>query len=262
MSYMLPIIFNETHKRLLLLWNYKFNIVTQFVTVILLFIGAVFFVQGGEFDPGQMPALLLGYIIWFYARIVIMSTSSDLISEAQAGTLEQMYMSPVNTDFLLLGRVLALLVSTTIMVLLPALGLVLLFHIHITLSVDALLPLLLTLIGLFGFSLALSGAALVFKQVEALSDLVQNALLFLTGSLVPVSHFPEWLALISKALPITQGIIVLRDMLLQGQTLAAAWADGSLIWLTIHAVIYVSIGLVIFRWGERIAKQQGSLGQY
>lgn len=262
MSYMLPIVFNETHKRLLLLWNYKFNIITQFVTIILLFVGAVFFVQGGQFDPGQMPALLLGYVIWFYARIVIMSTSSDLMSEAQAGTLEQMYMSPVNTDFLLMGRVMAMLVSTTILVLLPAIGLILFFHINIPLHPDALLALLLTLIGLFGFSLALSGAALVFKQVEALSDLVQNALLFLTGSLIPVSRFPEWLALISKALPITQGIIVIRSMLLNGETLASTWADGSLIWLTIHAIIYVSIGLLIFRWGERIAKQQGSLGQY
>jgi len=87
-------------------------------------------------------------------------------------------------------------------------------------------------------------------------------LLFLTGSLLPVSHFPNWLADIAKTLPITQGIIVLRNIELNGQSLATTWANGSLLWLIVHSAIYLSTGWIIFKWCERIAKRQGSLSQY
>jgi ABC-2 type transport system permease protein len=254
--------FNETYKRLLIIWDYRFNVLTQLVTVAFIFIGATFFLGGGQFDTAQLPSLFLGYIIWFYARIVILTTSEDLMSEAQSGTLEQMYMSPVPAELLAMGRMFATLVSTTIMVLLTSISLLLVMHISIPLRWEGLPVFLITLAGLFGFSLMLAGAALVFKQIEALADLVQNALLFLTGALLPVSHFPHWLEAFAKTLPITLGIIVLRNVILDGQSLASAWANGSLIWLTINSIIYLCSGWLIFKWCERIARRQGSLSHY
>jgi len=253
---------NEIRKRLLIMWDYRFNVFTQVVTVSFIFVGASFFIEGGQLDPGPLASMLLGYLVWFYARIIIMNTSSDLMTEAQAGTLEQMYMSSTSTSLLLLGRLIALLISTTMIVLIPATFLALLLGIRIPLRWEGLPVLLITLAGLFGFTLALSGIALVFKQVDALADLVQNALLFLTGTLLPVSRFPVWLADIARILPITQGIIVLRQIMLENTSLTASWSNGSLIWLVVHSAIYVCTGLIIFKWCERMAKQQGSLGHY
>jgi len=255
-------IFNETYKRILIMWDYKFNVLTQLITIGLIFIGATYFIGGGQFNPQQVTSIFLGYIVWFYARIVIMNTSADLIGEAEAGTLEQMYMTPARTELLVLGRMLATLISTTIMVLLTALALILILGIRFPVRWEGLFILLLTLVGLLGFTLILGGAALVFKQVDALADLMQNALLFLTGSLLPVSHFPNWLAFIAKTLPITQGIIVLRNVVLNGQSLSSTWANESLIWLIVNSSLYLIAGWIIFKWCERIAKKQGSLSQY
>jgi ABC-2 type transport system permease protein len=254
--------FNETYKRLLILWDYRFNIITHLVTVGFIFIGATFFLGGGQFNAKQLPSLFLGYLVWFYARIVILTTSEDLMGEAQSGTLEQMYMSPVPSELLVLGRMLATLISTTVTVGLTSIALTFLLGIHIPVRGEGLPVLLVTLIGLFGFSLMLGGAALVFKQIEALADLLQNALLFLTGSLLPVSHFPNWLEAFTKTLPITEGIIVIRNVVLGGQSLLSAWADGSLIWLCINSALYLCAGWLLFKWCERIAKQQGSLSHY
>ncbi|MEM8530253.1 MAG: ABC transporter permease [Chloroflexota bacterium] len=253
---------NEIRKRLLIMWDYKFNVLTQVVTVAFIFIGASFFIQGGELQPGPLAPMLLGYMVWFYARIIIMNTSNDLMAEAQAGTLEQMYMSPNPTSLLLLGRLLALLISTTLIVIVPTLILGILLGIRIPLRWEGVPVLFITLAGLFGFTLALSGIALVFKQTDALADLVQNALLFLTGSLLPVSRFPEWLEAISRTLPITQGIIVLREVMLENISLTASWMNGGLVWLIVHSTSYVCVGFLIFKWCERIAKKQGSLGHY
>ena len=206
--------------------------------------------------------MFLGYVIWFYARIAIIHTSSDMMAEAASGTLEQMYMSPVPAEFLLLARLCALFVSTTLLVFVPSLGMILLLGIHFPLRFEGLFVFALTLSGLFGFTLFLTGAALIFKQIDALADLIQNLLLFLTGSFIPVTIFPHWLEYFARTLPTTQGSIVLRDVVLKGQSLLAAWSNGSLIWLTLNSALYLAGGWLVFKLCEHTARKQGSLGQY
>lgn len=262
MDLVLSVTGNEIYKRLRILLAYKMNMVTQIVTVGLIFIGVSYFIENGQLNPAPLASILLGYLVWFYARIVIMSSSEDLMGEAQAGTLEQMYMSPLSASLLLFARMVALLLSTTVIVTVPMALLAVVFKIQIPLNWEEGATLAITLLGLFGFTLALSGMALVFKQIEALADLVQNALLFLTGALLPVDRFPEWLTVITQTLPITQGIIVLREVALQQVSFGKAWANGSLMLLCLNSACYLLVGLVIFKWGEHVAKQQGSLGHY
>jgi hypothetical protein len=38
--------------------------------------------------------------------------------------------------------------------------------------------------------------------------------------------------------------------------------DGTLLWLVGNAAAYLVLGILIFRWCERIAKRRGTLGQY
>ncbi len=256
------ILYNETRRRLLILWDYKSNILTQIFMMILIFVGATFLIGGGQFRPDQITSMLLGYTVWYYARIVIMNTSSEMLSEAQIGTLEQVYMSPAQPAWILLARMFVLLITSTIIVILPTILIATLLEIHFPFRWEGLIVFALTLVGLFGFALALSGAALVLKQIDTLADLIQNVLLFLTGSLLPITHFPRWLFIFAQMLPITQGIFVLRNVVIQGQSLISAWNDGSLLWLIINSSIYLCIGRYTYVFCERFAKMKGSLGQY
>jgi ABC-2 type transport system permease protein len=262
MSMTLHIIGNEIFKRLRILWTYRMNILTQVLTVGFIFVGASYFIENGQLNPAPLASVLVGYLIWFYARIVIMSSSEDLTREMQAGTLEQIYMSPVSASLLLFARLIAMLLSTTVIVTIPMTLLAFVLHIQVPLRWEEGVVLVVTLLGLFGFTLALSGIALIVKQIAALADLVQNLLLFLTGALVPVAHFPVWLAIIAQSLPITQGIIVLRAIALSQQSLGRTWASGSLVLLCVNSAGYLVVGLLIFKWGERVAKMRGSLGHY
>lgn len=262
MSMTLHIIGNEIFKRLRILWTYRMNILTQVLTVGFIFVGASYFIENGQLNPAPLASVLVGYLIWFYARIVIMSSSEDLAREMQAGTLEQIYMSPVSASLLLFARLIAMLLSTTVIVTIPMTVMALVLRIQVPLRWEEAVALGITLLGLFGFTLALSGVALIVKQIAALADLVQNLLLFLTGALVPVAHFPGWLAAIAQSLPITQGIIVLRGIALSHQSLSGTWANGSLVLLCANSASYLIVGLLIFKWGERVAKVRGSLGHY
>ena len=80
--------------------------------------------------------------------------------------------------------------------------------------------------------------------------------------MLPVEHLPDWLESVSKWLPTTQGIIVMREIVLEGQSLGAVVTDGGLAILTAQSAIYLVAGWVIFKYSERIAKRRGTLGQY
>lgn len=256
------VVLNEIQKRMILLWGYKFNFFTQMFMVSFIFVGISFFMAGGQPNPELLASGLVGYLIWFFALAAISDMSWGIREETQTGTLEQMYMSPLPTGMLMLGRSVASLFISILMVGISAAVLVLVLGISLPMRWAALPVFLLTMAGLYGFAFILGGATLVFKQVEALANLMQNALLFLNGALLPVDRLPGWMEAFAKTLPTTQGIIVLRQVILEGQSLAQSWQDGSLVALLINSTVYFVVGWYFFRWCENRARQMGALGQY
>ena len=253
---------NEVHKGLLIYWSYKFNTMTMLVRLSFFFIGVSLIMGRGHLDAQALAPTLLGFMIWFYAAIGITNMSVNLTEEAQTGTLEQVYMTTVNTGVIALGRSLgALLVASSMLVLMTT-ALSLIFGITIPLRLEGLPVLALIAFGLFGLGFMIGGATLVFKQVHQLANFAENILLWLSGALLPVALFPEWLETFSKFLPATQGIIVLRKVVLEGSSLSTAWANGSLALLIVNSTAYFVIGWSVFKWSERISKGRGLMGQY
>jgi len=258
----LKIMLNETYKGLLIAWNYKFETFLQLVMMGIVFIGIGFIIGGGQLSTGQLTYTLIGYSMWLYSSIVISGMCRDLLGEAQAGTLEQIFMSPVPVSLVLIGRSFATLITATINILLFTIVILLALKVNISLQWQGLVIFIITMAGLFGFGFIIAGATLIFKRVGELAGLTANALLFLNGSMLPVEQFPNWLALFAKTLPTTQGIILLRDTLLKMQPLYELWQDGSLVLLCSQSIIYFGGGLLIFTWCVRRAKLQGTLGYY
>lgn len=253
---------NETGKGLWINWHYRVNLVLEMLMLAGAFVGISFLVGRGQLQSEEMASYFVGYVMWYYASQTITDMSWHLRDEIQTGTLEQMYMSPSPAGFLILGQSMATLLVTSVMVLLISIILIVLFQVELPFD-PAVAPVFgLTILGLFGFGFLIAGATLVFKHVEALGDLLQYLLVFLNGAWLPVDQFPDWLATIARLMPTTQGIIVMRQILFDGQTFLDVWQDGSLPWLLFQSTIMFCGGWLIFRGAETIAKRQGSLGQY
>jgi ABC-2 type transport system permease protein len=173
-----------------------------------------------------------------------------------------MYMSVAPTGLIVLGRAFARFLFSVAMVVILGGIIIMLLKMQLTFRIITLIPVALTIVGLYGFGFMIAGIALVFKQVGTLAGLFSNILLFVNGTLLPIDRFPGWLESLVKTLPTTQGIIVLRKTILSDDSLVSLWLDGSLIYLTVHSTIYLIIGWSIFKWCERKAKLQGTLGQY
>ncbi len=252
----------ETWKGMRIQWSYKFNMLMSMLSLSFIFLGINFMMGNGQLNQQILASTLLGYLIWFYAITAIENMSYGLRDEMQCGQLEQLYMSPAPAQVLLLGRSLSTMIVTTVMVCIMALAMIALFGIPMPMRWEGLPVFGLTLLGLYGFGYALGGATLVFKQTGPLSNLLTNALLFTNGSILPVDRLPDWLQTVARLLPSTQGIIVLRNVILDGKPLGATWADGSLVLLVLHSLVFFFLGWMVYRLCEGVAKRKGSLGQY
>jgi ABC-2 type transport system permease protein len=262
MKTILVALFGEFREGLLISWTYKVNQLISLLTLGFIFFIVVFFMGGGKLDPDRIASSLVGYLVWMYVAAALGDLTYGLRGEISAGTLEQLAMSPIPIGILLIGRVIANLLITSVQVILMGFIVLSLIHVRIFIPLSAVLALLITFIGVLGFGYIIAGMMLLFKQVEALNNLFNNALAFFNGAFLPVSAMPAWMASISVLLPSTLGIIVIRSITLEGKTLLETWNNGNLVALIINSVLYLLIGLGIYTLCERVAKNRGSLGQY
>lgn len=252
----------EVRKGLLISWTYRANTFVSLFTIGFVFLGIGFLMGDGQIDRTELGSMFMGYLAWFYALGAIGDLSWGIRGEITAGTLEQMSMSTSPIGVVLLGRSFANLMISTAQILVQSLVMSWLIGSRLPMTWTGVPVLIVTLAGVYGFGFILAGATLIFKQVESFSNLFQNILLFMNGTMLPVASMPAWLAAVSYTLPSTQGVVVLRRVVLDGQSLGAAWQDGSLVWLIVHSAVYFAVGWAVFTWCERVAKERGSLGQY
>jgi len=245
------------YKSLVLRVRYAFNTVTNLVTIYVFF--ALLFFGGRAVAPQAITDSLTGIIVGFFlllmATVAYSDLSWELIREAQWGTLEQLYMSPLG-----FRRVVFLKTAVNILVAF-AFGAVLLGLMLLTTGTTlALDPLTVVPLGLLamgpavGVGYVLGGLALLFKRVENVFQIVQFSFVGLVAA--PVDAYP-----LLKALPLALGADLLRTAMGEGVRLWALPADD-LGLLVLKAVAYVAVGHVVFGWLARRARDGGKLGKY
>ncbi len=262
MKLLLIALFNETRKGLLIIWAYKINFLGSVLAMAIAFVGISFMIGNGQLDRSRMAWTLLGYLMWNYVLVITGDMGENLMIEAEAGTLEQMFISPIPFSLILVGRSLANMIISFIQILLIGAILIALMDIPLTWSWDALPVIIISIVGLFGLGVMLAGLTLIFKRIYSAANIINNVLVFVNGALIPIEQFPAWMVAIADVLPTTLGISVLRSVLLNNATLIEVWNNGSLPLLIVHSTAYLVAGLAVLQWCKRVARRQGILGQY
>jgi ABC-2 type transport system permease protein len=253
---------NEIEKGLIDLWRGKIASLLELILFALMFLAIMFAVGRGTFHKEQVAPLLIGFVGYMFFHMQTNRLFWGLLGEMQSGTLEQMYLSPLPSWLLTIGLQVASMVEAAISALVLSLFIELVVQVPLPLHWAALIPLLLLVLGSVGYSLILGGLTLLFKRLEILKELFQIVVLIFGGVLVPLDRMPGWMATIARFLPLTPGVEVLRKTLLDGVSLGRLSGDGTLWWLVGSAAAYLVLGIIIFRWCERLAKRRGTLGQY
>ena len=77
-------VLNETHKGLIITLGYKANIITDTGQQVVIFIALGFFMGRGQLDPEPLAAMLIGYLLWYYAAIALTIDPAIAVAVATA----------------------------------------------------------------------------------------------------------------------------------------------------------------------------------
>lgn len=238
--------------------RYYFNTISGVATLLIFFYFMFFGIKaigGANISSGDtLEGMIVGYFMWTMFIFSFQGVAWGIIEEAQRGTLEQVFMSPIAFEYQMLFRMVSDFIFNV------WLAVPLMYFVAFTtkrqLSFD--LPTLLYLlivgtISALGVGMVLGGIALVFKRISSFIQIVTFGSLAFTM----FDSSQLWYRL----LPMSQAAQMMKKMATTGTRFYQfPFSDHLLLWLA--ATLYLFVGILIFRIFERHAMISGTLSQY
>jgi ABC-2 type transport system permease protein len=264
---------NEIRKGLLFAWSERLQIAMEvpFFTVFILLLGPLLG-AGHQIAAGHLSWTLNSYRVsilmvaflpamFFYFQGVKLFWR--LLAEIQAGTIEQVYLSPLPSWLVAAaGRLLAAIIETVVLIAVTY-GLTSAFvTVHFHWTAAALVPMAFLIITGIGYSLIIAGMTLLWKRVQILMDVFLMLVMIFAFTALPVITVPGWFAGLGRLLPVTADVASLYGVMLGHRGVSGLWGTGGLVWVAVTAGAYLAAGLVVFRALERITKTRGTLAAY
>jgi ABC-2 type transport system permease protein len=191
-----------------------------------------------------------------------MFSGLSVIVDRESGAQRELLAAPIERSLLVVGNLVVAL-STTALQVAVLIGFAVLRRIHVHPTASGLLwfaaAAVLLAVGMYGIAETL--AARVPRSEEYIARLPAIAIVpwFLAGSLFPITALPSGLAWISRVLPLTHALALMRYGLLgDGSGLHAIWRFGSpgaeaALSLVVVAVFAAALTAVAIRTFKRTA---------
>ena len=201
------------------------------------------------YNPELRSALFLvpGLIAYIAMLTAVVSTALSVVREKEAGTMEQVRMSPIGPLAYVLGKTapyfgISLVAAMSIVLLSMAL-----FDLPMRGSWTMLIVCVsIFLIGALAFGVLISTIAET-QQVAFQAALLTSYLptLMLSGFIFPIASMPAFLQAVTYVVPARYFLVTLRGILLKGVGPAAFWQD--LAAMTIFAVVILGLASLRLR---------------
>lgn len=201
-----------------------------------------------------------GMILWMWLNIVLWQVGGQLRAEQRRGTLESNWLTPAPRLAIVFGCGLTRMLYTMA----PMLIALPLFRImwRVDMAITPLLGLvfLTSTIAVYGIGLLFSSLVLFFKELNAMVFFVRGVFMIFCGMTYPISVLPRWMQAVSRALPLTYSIDLVRRVGLSGARFADISRDFAI--LAGFAAVLFALGCGAFLAVDRVVKRTGTLGQY
>ncbi|MEL6382854.1 MAG: ABC transporter permease [Cyanobacteria bacterium J06626_18] len=221
-----------------------------------LFLSAKYMVGPGFAFGDRLDAVVVGYVLWTLTLYIINDIAIGLQSEAQTGTLEQVFLSPFGAPRVFLARAVASLVLRLALIVGVVAILTGITGSRLSFPPTLIFPLLSLVMAGYGLAFIMGGCALVFKRVQQVLGVFQFVLLFLLAA--PVEEWTGPMQYLRYLLPMLPSTGLLRDLMARNIGLDLP----TFVLALLNGLAYLGIGLLVFRWAEKVAKRKGSLSGY
>lgn len=262
-------LYSEMRREWLLWQVYRVNAISSLVMwgvifpILMLTMQSAANYSGVIYGPEQLAESLIGFIVWKLCMGVLVAIPAMIEEEARTGTLENvMLSSQLSFRSLFFCRILARSLRSLLETLLLAVALMLLFRLPLPFPPAAWIVLLLTLAGVWGVGYAVAGLALTQKAVSSVTNLLANLAFLISGALVPLPALGLLSTILKLVFPMTWGIDILRDVVLNGTTLIELMQNGMLLGLGVQTAVFLLVGLFTFNHSLQQVRRRGELGSY
>jgi ABC-2 type transport system permease protein len=202
--------------------------------------------------------LLIGGVIWAYLGIIFEILTETVSWERWEGTIEYTFMAPLSRPVHLFGMGLFAVAYGVVRASLLFGVIAAFFSLHLPDAnfTAALVLLAIASVSFIGLGMMTAVLPLISPEKGTqLGFIAQGLMLVVSGVYYPVSVLPAWMQWIAKVSPATYALRGIRASILDGA--GARWRD--VLPLLVIGVVSVPLGLLVFRTGERYAKQHGKL---
>jgi ABC-2 type transport system permease protein len=239
------------------LWDLAFLLWTIANTLTIVFIS-----RGVDLTPAARndlaTKLLVGGVIWAFLGIIFEIVTETVAWERWEGTIEYTFMAPVSRPVHLIGMGIYAVLYGLVRAAAIFVAVVAFIGIHLPHANYGAAIALLAIASISFIGVGMMTAVLPLISPEKgtqLGFVAQGLMLVVSGVYYPVSVLPVWMQWIAKISPATYALRGNRDQILHG---AGLRFDD--VWpLLVIGALSIPIGLVVFRAGERYAKQHGKL---
>jgi len=251
----------EFRRQYVNLRRYPTEFLSQIVIVVVIFYGLFLganYMAGGQMFGGRLNSVIVGYIVWGLIVDSVGSMGFNIANEAQNGTLEQVFLSPLGpTRVLLLRNIAELLYTLIFMGIVMGLIMVLTGH-YLILSPLDLVPAVLAVGASMGIGFMVASVTILFKRSQQLLALLQFVLLFLV--MTPFTTFPGIWHKIAMVIPMAPMVGLMKDMMVNNLPMSR---DGMLVlWSVVNLALWLTIGMGIFGVACKKARRKGTLSHY
>ena len=154
---------NETANGLRLVWAYRATLPPPLLGLLVTYLVFQYFVGGGEILEDLVADTAPAMFAYVATYVGVMRMVAGILEERNAGTLEQIHLSPLHPWQLAVGR-LAAAMTEAVLAAAGVTAIVLIgWHIDYPASWQALVPFGLLLSGIAGFALLLAAASFTYR---------------------------------------------------------------------------------------------------
>src|SRR5690625_1518547 len=253
--------------------RYPLNLVMRFVEP-LMWMAPVYFLGLSFSEGGQalgfagttgtkdfIAYILLGTVVGSYVSAVFWGIGFSLKQEMEQGTLESLWLTPNSRLWLLVGRSTIGVLITGINTVSVMVGAYFLFGFQMGDAIGkALLILVPTVIGLYGFGIAYAGVVLMLRDANTLTDIGDYLLGLLSGQDFPLTSLPKALLIAGMTLPMTYAIDLLRTLLLGTEPLVAV--PGAVAIIIGSMVLFILGGRIVLERIDARVRRMGTVATH
>jgi ABC-2 type transport system permease protein len=201
------------------------------------------------YNPELRSTLFLvpGLIAYIAMLTAVVSTALSIVREKEAGTMEQVRMSPIGPVPYVLGKTAPYFVVSLVSSMSIVVAAILLFDMPMRGSWVVLIGIVsLFLVGALAFGLLISSIAdsqQVAFQLALLTSFLPT--LMLSGFIFPISSMPAFLQVVTRIVPARYFLVALRGIVLKGVGPVDFWPD--VVALVVYAFAILGLASVRVR---------------